>query len=131
MAWHLTSEGSSYTNLNLLLLPAEPILSSFASSAALNDLLLHIATAGASQKLGISCAMPGAFQNALLVASTAKSYSEGIRTNMVAGGDNCSRSVYLGALLGAAYGVDAVPADWKSKVTGWSEFEAAVNAVVQ
>eukprot|EP00878_Enallax_costatus_P019783 GHUV01020885.1.p1 GENE.GHUV01020885.1~~GHUV01020885.1.p1 ORF type:complete len:325 (+),score=106.22 GHUV01020885.1:330-1304(+) len=87
----------------------------------------------ASTKFGVSCAMPGAFQNAILVAATAKSYSDGIRTNMLAGGDNCSRSVYLGALLGAAYGIDSVAADWLGGlrwINGWPEMEAAVNAVV-
>jgi ADP-ribosylglycohydrolase len=74
--------------------------------------------------------MPGAFQNALLVAAQASSYSDGIRTNMMAGGDNCSRSVYLGALLGAAYGVDGVPQEWRQKVAGWAEMQAAVDAVV-
>lgn len=79
----------------------------------------------------MSCAMPGALQNALVAAATAKSFEEGLRTNMVAGGDNCSRSVYLGALLGAAHGVGAVPVAWKQKVTGWAEMEAAIDAVVR
>lgn len=92
---------------------------------------LSLTPAGAAQKLGVSCAMPGALQNALVVAATAKSYEEGLRTNMVAGGDNCSRSVYLGALLGAAYGVGGVPTEWKQKVTGWAEMEKAIDAVVQ
>lgn len=84
-----------------------------------------------AQKLGVSCAMPGALQNALVVAATASSYEEGLRTNMVAGGDNCSRSVYLGALLGAAFGNAGVPAEWKQKVTGWADMEKAIDAVVQ
>jgi hypothetical protein len=40
------------------------------------------------------------------------------------------RSVYLGALLGAAYGADAVPQDWRNKVTGWTEMEADVTALL-
>ncbi|WIA28191.1 hypothetical protein OEZ86_010754 [Tetradesmus obliquus] len=36
----------------------------------------------------------------------------------------------LGALLGAAYGVDGVPQEWRAKVTGWPEMEAAIDAVV-
>uniref|UniRef100_A0A383VKV4 ADP-ribosylglycohydrolase n=1 Tax=Tetradesmus obliquus TaxID=3088 RepID=A0A383VKV4_TETOB len=84
----------------------------------------------AAQKFGVACSMPGAFQNALLAAAGANSYSDGIRTNMMAGGDNCSRSVYLGALLGAAYGVEGVPQEWRAKVTGWPEMEAAIDAVV-
>jgi ADP-ribosylglycohydrolase len=93
-------------------------------------LLLGVLAAAAAQKFGVACSMPGAFQNALLVAAQASSYSDGIRTNMMAGGDNCSRSVYLGALLGAAYGVESVPQEWRKKVTGWQEMQAAVDAVV-
>lgn len=86
--------------------------------------------AGAAQKLGVSCAMPGALQSALVVAANAKSYEDAIRTNMVAGGDNASRSVYLGALMGAAYGVQGVPSEWKQKVTGWADMEKAIDAIV-
>jgi ADP-ribosylglycohydrolase len=74
--------------------------------------------------------MPGAFQNVLVLALRADSYVDGIRTNLAAGGDNCSRSVYLGALLGAAYGAQSVPQDWRSRVTGWTEMEAAIDKVV-
>lgn len=87
--------------------------------------------AGTAQKLGVSCAMPGALQNALVAAATAKSYEDGLRMNMMAGGDNCSRSVYLGALLGAAHGVGGVPSDWKQKVTGWADMEKAIDTIVQ
>ncbi|KAF6253565.1 ADP-ribosylation/Crystallin J1 [Scenedesmus sp. NREL 46B-D3] len=40
----------------------------------------------AAQKFGVACNMPGAFQIALLAAASASSYSDGIRTNMRAGG---------------------------------------------
>jgi ADP-ribosylglycohydrolase len=75
--------------------------------------------------------MPGALQSALLAASSAGSYEEGVRSNALAGGDNASRSVYLGALLGAAHGLQGVPAAWRAKVGGWGEFEAAIDAVVR
>jgi ADP-ribosylglycohydrolase len=82
----------------------------------------------AATKLGVSCSQPGAFQGAVLAAATAGSYEDGVRANLQAGGDNCSRGVYMGALLGAAYGV---PAEWKAKVTGWTEFERDIDRIVQ
>lgn len=75
--------------------------------------------------------MPGAFQIAILAAANATSYEQGLRANMLAGGDNCSRSVYLGALLGAAYSAQGVPQDWKQRVEGWTQLEQAMNTVVQ
>lgn len=59
------------------------------------DRSLCFCLAAAAQKLGVSCAMPGAFQNVLLLAATARSYNEGIRTNIIAGGDNCSRCAFF------------------------------------
>lgn len=74
--------------------------------------------------------MPGAFQVSLLAAATATSYCDGIRKNMMAGGDNCSRSIYLGALLGAQYGAQGVPQEWQQKVTGFNEISIAINSIV-
>lgn len=50
---------------------------------------------------------------------------------MIDGGDNCSRSVHLGAVLGAALGVGGVPCQWKHRVTAWSEIERAIDSIVQ
>lgn len=82
----------------------------------------------AAQRLGASCAMPGALQVALVAALRAKGdYEAGVRMNMLAGGDNASRAVYLGALLGAQAG--GPPKEWQAKVAGIAEFEAAAERV--
>ena len=39
---------------------------------------------------------------------------EGLVANTMAGGDNCYRGAILGALLGAANGMDAWPERWLS-----------------
>jgi hypothetical protein len=80
-----------------------------------------------SQSFGSSCAMPGALQNALVAAARSDSFEGGVRINALAGGDNCSRACYLGALLGAAFG--GPPAEWAARVTGFSGFEAAAARV--
>jgi ADP-ribosylglycohydrolase len=38
---------------------------------------------------------------------------EGLVANTMAGGDNCHRGAVLGALLGAAWGVEAWPERWR------------------
>lgn len=91
-----------------------------ASPAPLNDV---VAT------FGSSCAMPGALQGALVAASRAGGYEAGVRSNMLAGGDNASRACYLGALLGAAAG--GPPAAWAAKLTGAAALEAAAGRVAK
>lgn len=46
---------------------------------------------------------------------TAPSYTEAVRRNIYAGGDNCGRAILLGAVMGAMHGVGGatgIPQDW-------------------
>ena len=81
---------------------------------------------------GLSCALPGALQNAVAGAGAfAGRYADGVRANIMAGGDNCSRSVLLGALLAAAEGgAAAVPAEWAAKTSRFAEIEALAAKLV-
>ena len=67
---------------------------------------------------GSPCYNPGSFQGALHTVLTSTSYSEGIRKTIRAGGCNCSRSVFAGAMSGALYGIEGIPLDWMQKTTG-------------
>ena len=62
---------------------------------------------------GLACPNPQATMGALHVVLNAKSFQEGITTNLLLGGDNCSRSTIIGAVLGAAFGV---PDEYRDKV---------------
>jgi len=67
------------------------------------------------ETFGKPCPDPGNFQSSLLAILTASSYSEAIQRNILAGGCNCSRSNFIGAVLGAAYGIgetNGVPLEW-------------------
>lgn len=79
---------------------------------------------------GPACSMPGAFQNALVAALTCGSYVDGVRCNIMAGGDNCSRSVFLGAMLAAEQGMDSIPAEWRAKTKKYPEFEALTDKLI-
>ena len=67
----------------------------------------------------LHCQLEVAFPVIFHTVSTAKSYRAAIRANIRAGGDNCGRSVPIGAILGACFAGDAargVPAEWITRV---------------
>lgn len=57
-----------------------------------------------------------AFQNALWHLLHAASLEEGVVDTVMRGGDTDTNAAIAGALLGAVYGVDAVPSQWRDKV---------------
>ena len=56
------------------------------------------------------------FQSTLVSLLDAKSYVDGVRSNMLAGGDCCSRSIFIGTCLGAKFGLGGIPIGWLEKV---------------
>ena len=43
------------------------------------------------------------------------------------GGDNASRSIAIGMVLGAHFGVDAIPQEWKDTLEQWDYCEGLLN----
>ena len=84
----------------------------------------------AAKTLGLSCGLPSSLQCSILSAVGAPSFVEGVRTNIVAGGDNASRNILVGALLAAQYGLEAVPLSWKNKTKLYSAAESLVDSVI-
>merc|ERR1712102_208972 len=66
---------------------------------------------------GRPCYNPGSFLGALHAVQTSQSYSEAVRKTIIAGGCNCSRVFFIGAMLGAKYGVEGIPTEWMEKTT--------------
>jgi len=67
----------------------------------------------------LHCQLEVAFPVIIHLIATATSYRDAIRANIRAGGDNCGRSIPVGAVLGACFAGDAercIPAEWLSKV---------------
>ncbi|MGI9419833.1 MAG: ADP-ribosylglycohydrolase family protein [Geminicoccaceae bacterium] len=55
------------------------------------------------------------------IAAHAESYESAIRTNVLAGGDSCGRSIALGAILGARFGFGGergIPLPWLTRLEG-------------
>jgi ADP-ribosylglycohydrolase len=50
------------------------------------------------------------------ILAQTNSYKEAVEHNISAGGDSAGRSLIIGSLAGAAYGLDAIPAAWSSKL---------------
>jgi len=69
-------------------------------------------------KFGKACGLPGSFQGALASLLICEDYVTAVRKNILAGGDCNSRSILIGACLGAKLGVEAIPMEWIQKVTG-------------
>ncbi|MBU0602765.1 MAG: ADP-ribosylglycohydrolase family protein [Gammaproteobacteria bacterium] len=53
----------------------------------------------------------------------------GLLANVRAGGDNCHRGVVLGALLGAAGGMDALPPEWVRGLHAHAQYQPLVEAL--
>lgn len=52
-----------------------------------------------AQAFGISCSLPGAVTNALMVIMNTSSFVEAVALNIMVGGDNCGRSTVIGAAI--------------------------------
>ena len=64
---------------------------------------------------GRPCYNPGSWMGAIHAVLSSSSFAEAIRKTIVAGGCNCSRSFFIGAMMGAKHGVDGIPTDWLEK----------------
>jgi len=73
-------------------------------------------TEAAGDRLGRSCTLPGAFQVSLHAVSGCTGYVDAVRSNILAGGDQSSRAMLIGALLAAEQGDNAIPSEWKARV---------------
>lgn len=64
-----------------------------------------------------ACHLPQGTPLSWRILSHTTSYQEAIETNIRTGGDSAGRAMILGAVAGAAYGVDAIPKDWLNRTT--------------
>jgi len=89
----------------------------------------HISTVAS---FGNNCHLPGSYQGALhafIRNNESDSFVDTIRDVIRAGGCNCSRGNYAGALAGAREGVQGIPEHWLGKVNGIEKIaEMAIKA---
>merc|ERR1712232_246449 len=56
-----------------------------------------------------------------LVLKYQDDFEGGVKANAMIGGDNASRSVAVGAVLGAYHGVEAIPENLKTTLNAWKK----------
>jgi len=66
---------------------------------------------------GRPCYNPGSFMGAIHAVETSSGFEEAVRKTIKAGGCNCSRSFFIGAMLGAKFGIKELPRSWIEKTT--------------
>lgn len=71
--------------------------------------------------------LPGAIYFILKYANDDDGLKRAIQANAMVGGDNASRAIAIGMVLGAHKGVQAIPQAWKETLTQWEYCEALLN----
>lgn len=86
-----------------------------------------------SDVTGSACHLPMSVPLSFHILKHTNSYEDAIEENIKAGGDNCGRSIMLGAILGAMYGRDGIPEEWVQKTNDaeemWGECTKLVKIV--
>ena len=59
--------------------------------------------------------LPGSLQAAVRALLDAGDYEGPVRQVVLAGGCNCSRVSFIGACLGAKFGLESIPTEWIRK----------------
>ncbi len=89
---------------------------------------LPLSATEAIGQLGRACSLSQALP--ALIYLTLK-HGDDIETafieNAMAGGDNCARALALGLLLGAAQGVEAIPARWRARLRAASQLDVFLS----
>jgi len=108
-------DGPPDLNTERMLLRAEKVLDRSAPEAV--------------AELGPACGLPGALESSMRILLEHGADVEGaLIANTMAGGDSASRGLVIGALSGAAAGVDGVPARWRDHLRVKDEIGEAVEA---
>ena len=80
---------------------------------------------------GKACSLPGSFIGAICALNMSNDLSEAVSSNILASGDQCSRSQIIGALLGAQLGDESrLPSTWVAQTSAYAELKAQAEVVV-
>lgn len=91
---------------------------------------VKISTPEVTAEWGMACQLSSGFPSAIHSIARSSTFSESIRDNIYAGGDSCGRSILIGAVLGACYGVGTsagIPDKWVLKLTQLSELQHSLS----
>merc|ERR1712086_202197 len=108
---------------------AEAVEEPLASEEFVDDLALtsmaRLWEVGKSEPIKVGKASPteGTLPGAIYFILKYKSFEKAAVANAMVGGDNASRAVAIGMVLGASQGVSAIPADLKDSLNHWEHSE--------
>ena len=71
--------------------------------------------------------LPGSIYFILKYAQEEDGLKKAIQANAMVGGDNASRAIAIGMVLGAYKGVDAIPKEWRDTLEQWDYCENLLN----
>lgn len=71
--------------------------------------------------------LPGAVYFILKYADQEEGLKKALQANAMVGGDNASRAIAIGMVLGAYRGVEAIPPEWKESLDQWEYCENLLN----
>lgn len=83
----------------------------------------------AVETFGLSGQLPGSLKSSIYALKSFRCYEVAIRANIIAGGDNACRSWIVGSLLAAEGGEKAIPEQWKSKTSMYSQIYSLANRI--
>jgi ADP-ribosylglycohydrolase len=85
----------------------------------------------ATLEFGQACPLPQSFPAALhAFVKHSHDFETAILSTLRAGGDNAGRGAMLGSWLGAHLGVDAIPREWRTRLTAAPQISAALDKIL-
>lgn len=85
-----------------------------------------------TKEFGLHCDLGAGMASTLYNLKISPNYVDAIRNNIYAGGDNCGRSIMLGAACGSVYGIggnDGIPEEWIAKMPGHQELREDIDSL--
>ncbi|HEX5710268.1 MAG TPA: ADP-ribosylglycohydrolase family protein, partial [Sulfuricurvum sp.] len=73
--------------------------------------------------------LPGAVYFILKYADQEDGLKKALQANAMVGGDNASRAIAIGMVLGAYFGVNSIPKEWKETLEQWDYCEDLLNTL--
>ncbi|HEY4782911.1 MAG TPA: ADP-ribosylglycohydrolase family protein, partial [Chthoniobacterales bacterium] len=85
----------------------------------------------ATLEFGQACPLAQSFPSALhAFLKHSNDFETAILATLRAGGDNAGRGAMLGSWLGAYLGVDAIPREWRARLTAAPRISAALDKIL-
>ena len=90
-------------------------------------------TVAFAEEVGRACPLPQSMPVIFHICARADTYRSAIERNILSGGDNCGRGPVLGAVFGAAHGIEGsgVPQEWIAKVIDNADLTAEIAALMK